>query len=254
MTTFSYNIEYLEIAASSLEVVSLIGSGSQGDTYVVKYQGRPACAKVFNQEKEMLQEVLMLDAAKSSLCSPNLFGVCTSLRLVIMELAPGTNLHYFLGTRPCRVSVHRVMVALGQAIERIHFAGIILNDLKFDNIMVSENYENPRITLVDFAWATFKRCVPYPHINPAEIENFPHVCPRLASGGECDSNTDNYSFGVLLQTIADSYKCPLFAVLARMLTMHGGIMFSLQSLLQYIRDDYCYSCQHSCPCPNCIKF
>lgn len=243
----------VEISATKFQILSKLGSGVQGETYVAQYDGQVACAKVFKQEKEMVHEVMMLTAAEPSSCSPKLYGICSSLRLLLMEMAPGVTLEERLKLRPCRVSVHRIMIALGQAIENLHFAGIVHNDLKFDNIMVTIDDATPHVTLIDFGWSTFKGDSPYPHISSEAVKSFPHVSPKLAFGGESDCGTDNYSYGIILQTVASVYKCPLFNVLSRMLTQQGGIMQSLQSLLQYIRDDYCKNCLHTCPCDDCRR-
>lgn len=242
-----------EISASNFQILKRLGSGVQGETYIAQYQGQSACAKVFKSSKEMNHEVMMLTAAEVSSCSPKLLGTCNSLCMLLMELAPGITLEERLKLRPCRVSVHRIMIALGQAIENLHFSGLIHNDLKFDNIMVTNDDAHPHVTLIDFGWATFKGEAPYPHISSEAVKTFPHVSPKLAFGGESDCGSDNYSFGIILQRIANLYKCPLFAVLARMLTQQGGMMHSLQSLLQYIRDDYCKSCLHSCSCTDCRR-
>lgn len=254
MSCSNYVPGCIELPASFFQIIQKIGSGSQGEAYLTRYQGHYVCAKIYKQTNEMMHEVLMLNAAQNSSCSPKLLGTCSSLRLVLMELVPGNTLQSLLRANPCRVIVHRIMIELGKAIEHLHFAGIIHNDLKFDNVMVSDDdLTSPRITLIDFGWAMFEGKSPYPHISSEDIDKFKHVCPKLALGGACDNSTDNYSFGVLLQTIASSYKCPLFAVLGRMLTQKGGIMLSLQNLLQYIREDYCKSCQQSCRCQACMK-
>lgn len=240
-----------EVAASSLKFLKQLGSGSQGDTFVVQYNGLLACAKIYREIGDFTREMDMLEVAKSSRHSPRLLGACTSLRMLLMELAPGQTLQSLLKSRPCRVFVHKVMIALGKAIEHLHSVGVIHNDLKFDNIMVAIDNSLPKIILIDFGWSTYKGMSPYAHVSEEVITNFRHVSPKLAGGGSCDNNTDNYSFGVMLRAVANDSRCPLFSLLANILTMNGGTTQSLQNLLQYIRHDYCRTCEQSCHCGDC---
>ncbi|KAF2355709.1 Serine-threonine/tyrosine-protein kinase catalytic domain, partial [Trinorchestia longiramus] len=251
MNSLSLLSPYLEVPISMLVFVKQLGSGSHGETYVVKYKDRLSCAKICRQMNDMVQEALMLKAAASSGRCPKLLGICSSLSLVLMDLAPGQTLHSLLKSHPCKVFIHRVMTALGKAIENLHRSGVIHNDLKFDNIMVSTDNLKPRITLIDFGWATFRKKAPYSHISSEVMSNYRHVSPKLAFGGECDNNTDNYSFGILLRAVANDCKCPLFSMIANVLTRDEGVMHSLGDLMRYIKDDACMSCRQSCVCVKC---
>ncbi|XP_018012103.1 probable serine/threonine-protein kinase CPE1738 [Hyalella azteca] len=243
----------LEIPSSSLKLCNRLGSGSHGQTFVVQYNGQLYCAKIYKEILNMAQEVKMLKATESCSYSPNLIGICSSLMLVVMDLAPGQTLQSLLRSRPCKLYIHRVMLALCQAIESLHACQVIHNDLKFDNIMVSEDNWDPRITLIDFGFATFRHNSPYAHISPEVMASYRHVSPKLASGGKCDYNTDNYSFGVLLRAVSSDTKCPLFSVLADILTKKKGVMYSLVKLHAYMKENNCDSCRESCWCAQCIS-
>jgi len=240
---------YLEIQRSQVALLQEIGRGSQGKTFLARFQGGFACAKVFHQANDMIREVSMLDAAKESNCAPTLLGTCKSSQLVLMDVVPGITLQEYLRSNPCRIKVHKIMTSLAQTIEDLHQIGIVHNDLKFDNIMVSGV---EKLKLIDFAWATSTSSSPYPHINPDSMKFFPHISPRLANGGVCDYASDNYSFGFLLCTIASFFKCQQFNYLAKILTNANGTLMNLQNIIQYTKNMQCQHCRLTCSCDECI--
>ena len=229
--------------------IKKIGKGHQGEVFLVEYQGQKACAKVYYETKNLMQEVLMLEAAKESLCTPSLLRVMANT--VLMEYVEGITLQKFLSINPCWLTIHAAMMAFGQTLDKVHQTGVVHNDLKFDNAIVSLADSTVKVTLIDFAWASTPNSSPYPHICQFEIMRHRHVSPKLAEGGKCDFSTDNYSFGILLECLAARLKCPSMSIIGQMLTSSHGTFLSLATLIRQISPRNCKSCQLRCPCPCC---
>ena len=256
MNSSLFCIRCTEILHEEIKIEDALGEGVQGKTYIAQYKGGKFCAKIFRQFSEYQREATMISAAELSSYSPKLVGTCSGMCLILMELAPGITLQRRIKNKPCRISVHKILFALGKAIDSLHFSGIIHNDLKVDNIMVTLDDTNPIVTLIDFGWATFNGESPYPHISPEAINTFKHVSPKLASGGESNAGTDNYSYGLILRAVGELYNCQSLLILAAYLTKDNGIVQSVGNLMEGISfsGEQCMSCRLSCSCQNCTRY
>ncbi len=118
-----------------------------------------------------------------------------------MEYIVGTRLDEYLETKPSLKEQKRIVVQLCEGLRAIHAEQVIHRDLKFENILITENGHNVKI--IDFglsdadSYAILKE--------PAGTEGF--MSPEQIEGTTTlDNRTDIYSLGVILQR----FKMPVY--------------------------------------------
>lgn len=118
-----------------------------------------------------------------------------------MEYIVGTRLDEYLETKPSLKEQKRIVVQLCEGLRAIHAEQVIHRDLKFENILITENGHNVKI--IDFglsdadSYAILKE--------PAGTEGF--MSPEQIEGTtSLDNRTDIYSLGVILQR----FKLPVY--------------------------------------------
>ena len=162
----------------------------------------------------MEEEVKMLQAAQTSGCVPKLIDTFNFKNkfVIIMELCEGETLGDLLTrSRPLKRTMHRIIAGIFDAILRLHsIAGVIHNDIKFDNILVKMRGKECEIRLIDLGHSKFAGEEVFSDMSEEKISDFPHFDPALALRGRCSDRTDFYSFGYLLQQIAELYDCPVY--------------------------------------------
>ena len=118
---------------------------------------------------------------------------------LVMELAPGMNLHQYRGRRPGgRLPLSQVLPILRQVAEALDYAhgeGIIHRDVKPRNIMVAES---GRVKVLDFGLAAQLQSsmsrVSQAHFSTSGTG--PYMAPEQWRGRRQDARTDQYSLAV----------------------------------------------------------
>ena len=220
----------------NMKIISKIGEGSQGDVYKVVYQDKTVCAKFYDQESAMKQELFMLKAARKSGVSPKFIDSFTyqdQHNVVVMELCDGENLEDLVES--CRLSedsIHKITYELGAALMALHSTGVIHNDLKMDNIIIGKESGEIKVRIIDFGLSRIEGESPYPDLPLERVIEFPHLDPSLANGGVCTKNTDFYSYGKILLAIYERYRCPVYRTMGEMLCFNQTGPIHLEELLR----------------------
>ncbi|HEY0096329.1 MAG TPA: serine/threonine-protein kinase, partial [Archangium sp.] len=135
-----------------------LGSGGQGKVYLGWREGRAYALKFIHLEQVGdwgWRELFILLQYQW----PNVVRLVSHLRwpedkpeylVLVMEYVPGRTVHQWAAEdNPTAREVARLVLKLGQALGRVHAAGVLHRDLKDDNVLVREADGEP--VLVDFA-------------------------------------------------------------------------------------------------------
>ncbi|XP_041348268.1 dual specificity protein kinase shkC-like [Gigantopelta aegis] len=113
----------------------------------------------------------------------------------------GLNLEKFLWQKNPLPESRLINLArqLAEGLYAIHQLGIILNDIKPNNILLENSHDDMRIKYCDMGMATFKTGMKF---NPAlDLEDFLHLAPEVRMGELTSKSSDVYSLGYILDEI-----------------------------------------------------
>lgn len=153
------------------------------------------------QSLAMLQREYELSLGKSH---PNIVNIFTYEPHtivgpgIIMEYVDGRTLADFIAENPPRAMRERVFVQLLQAVAYIHRCGMVHNDIKPQNILVTRADNDVR--LIDFGLANDDA-----HYLARTLGCTPaYASPELLAQQEVDARSDIYSLGVVMRALFGS--------------------------------------------------
>ena len=205
-----------------------LGAGSFGEVYVVSLEGveKPVCVKVFTERSRETDHSILVEAAKLMALNdcdstPWCYGVvgltdCPGYKRlgIVMEFIgdPLTlrtvtlqDLLCTLEKRPGNLPEPdwtTFAKTLATKLQRVHQRGIVINDLKEDNIMLRwcENTWDP--VLIDVGQACYQdRRVRYGLLScevEKALQDYPQLAPELLEKDFCCEKSDVYSLGRVL--------------------------------------------------------
>ena len=114
---------------------------------------------------------------------------------IVMEYIDGTTLNDYLATNPSSQTRKRIVAQLLDAVRYMHIKGVVHNDLKSENILISNKGEN--VKLIDFGLSDTDAfylsktlgCTPA------------YASPELLAQSDVDIRSDIYSLGLLIKDI-----------------------------------------------------
>lgn len=114
---------------------------------------------------------------------------------IVMEYIDGRNLNEFLAENPSLDSRRRVFYQILDVVAYVHKSGIIHNDIKPENILISR--ANDDVKLLDFGLSDKDA-----HFLAHSLGCTPtFASPELLAQGEVDARSDIYSLGCIMQRI-----------------------------------------------------
>ncbi|CAN5880539.1 hypothetical protein BH18ACI5_BH18ACI5_10760 [soil metagenome] len=206
------------------EILAALGAGGMGEVYRARdgRLGRDVAVKVLTSqllESPQARERFRREAqAVAALQHPN---ICTvhdvgettdGHAFLVMELLQGETLRERRGNRPLDVgSCIDIGIALADALDGAHHAGLVHRDIKPANIFLTAH--GPKI--VDFGLAKLELCetdpassavtklAPAPLTEPGEIlGTIAYMSPEQLRGELVDARSDLFSFGLVLYEMA----------------------------------------------------
>lgn len=180
----------------------LIHASHKTRLYRLKLRGKYFMAKTYVGDRANSKDVLTKEYELASSCShPNIVHVYTLEpfspvgEAIIMEYVEARNLLEFLDENPPKKVRERVVDQLLSTVDYLHRKGIIHNDLKPENLLVTRSDNSLR--LIDFDLAD----------DPAHylIKNLGctprYAAPELINEQKSDRRSDIYSIGELIRLI-----------------------------------------------------
>lgn len=183
--------------------LELLHSGSYADTYRARRAGRYFLIKAIHDGDTRHLAMLRREYELSvGLEHPNIVGTFTFENssevgtCIVMEYVDGQPLSDFLSTAPDSSIRRKLVRQLLSAVSYIHSKGIIHNDLKPENIMVTAKGNN--LKLIDFGLSDDD--AHYLITTPGCTAMY--ASPELAAkSGNVDQRSDIYSLGILISLI-----------------------------------------------------
>ncbi|XP_068675704.1 probable serine/threonine-protein kinase DDB_G0280461 [Montipora foliosa] len=199
-----------EVAKST----KFLGCGSFGTCYLAYYRGIPVAVKEFRLrksrspdeiKKDVVREAQMIDLLGDHRGLPLLFGVITKsmlLRLITQfhgESDSCTTLYKEIKRK--KTSWHEILKNVIKALNHMHDAGVIHNDLKSNNVVLEKREKEWNPVVIDFGKARHisnpKRAMDLSIFAQEEYRrSYPHIAPEIISGkGQQSKAFDVFSFG-----------------------------------------------------------
>lgn len=126
-------------------------------------------------------------------------GVVNGVPFIAMELLDGPTLEAFVERHkrlPLR-TILRIAMQIADALDYAHREGVIHQDIKPENIVVTSDSGNVKLT--DFGIARLRHTAPGTLAEEQTIAGTPHfMSPEQIRGDEVDGRSDLYSLGVVL--------------------------------------------------------
>lgn len=180
----------------------LLKTTAYASLYLVVKSGKRFLVKT-TKDKSEWQERLLRREYELGLSAehPNIVHVYTIEEVkpygvaMIMEYVDGRTLGDYLAEKPSLKERKRIFDELLMAVEYLHKRGMVHNDIKPDNILVS--YSSNTLRLIDFGLADSDaeyamRTLGY---------TLRYASPELRDRGEVDARSDIYSLGVVMSEV-----------------------------------------------------
>ena len=216
------------------EKAKVVGRGSFGQVYKARFSDPmfnhlPIVIKEFDEEftntKEIIEEAKRLNYLQDTRYVPICYGLlCFGSPIqpkygIVQEyVGTGLTLEQMLWDQyelPLEFWF-RIAVQCCEGLARFHDKGILLNDIKTNNILIEFAEYSVRIRYIDFGLATDMRGKRYK--NTRSLEDFVYLAPEVRKRGRTTTvASDIYSLGYILEQIKKYTEVNELTVIARLL-------------------------------------
>jgi serine/threonine protein kinase/Tol biopolymer transport system component len=203
------------------EILALLGAGGMGEVYRARDTrlGRTVAVKIIPehlsrnaQSRERFEREARATSALNHphICSLYDVGEQDGLGYLVMEYIEGETLAARLAKDPLPLNQALTLaVQMASALAAAHSRGIVHRDFKPGNVMVN----NSGAKVLDFGLAKMERAVAADATTVAEVTQkgsilgtFHYMSPEQAEGGEVDSRSDIFNFGLVLHEMLTGVK------------------------------------------------
>ena len=242
----AYKVRYIERDGLPL----CIGEGTYGEVYVASLEGvkKPVCVKVFvhrgyAQDRRIMVEAARLTALNTTGSTPWCHGIVGvkegvgyNRMAIVMDLIgdPSTFQTLTLYDLLCEARHNPGNLPepvwadfnkeLARKIQNVHQRGIIINDIKWDNIMLQWDQSTWRPVLIDMGNARYKERTTMYHLPPEglakALKEIPQLAPELYETWRCQEKSDVYSLGAVICFIGDHIGCDALWCIGDLCRLH----------------------------------
>ena len=247
----------------TFDLEKMLGEGAHGAVYDLQLMDAPplVAKKVLMEEqnyeaacKVMEDEAKLMSILADTNCIPKLYGIAYKRdMMLIMSKAEGSHYNDFVDNTVCPRVALKTCLNLCLGFDKIHRKGLIHNDIKEDNVMVTDTGE---VTILDLGlmrpsgqpvWSepTFLTTI----IDLCKEHHW--YCPTIQFGGPCSPKTDVYSLSFLLGR--PMFKYDLFESCADLnkLICRSQMMLKERPSLQEIAQAFDHAMKIvKCACPT----
>ncbi|MBI2620359.1 MAG: protein kinase [Ignavibacteriales bacterium] len=188
------------------KITGKLGEGGMGEVYkaedtelrrivALKFIPRHTTASEEEQSR-FLQEAQAAAALNhTNVCGIHSIDTHEGQRFIDMEFVDGVTIRQKMSTGPLKQNdAIAYAVQIAEALHEAHILGIVHRDVKAENIMVNTRNQ---IKVMDFGLAKLKGSVKLTRAS-STIGTLAYMAPEQIQGGEVDSRSDLFSFGVVL--------------------------------------------------------
>ena len=186
------------------EILEKIGMGGMSVVYKAKchklnrYVAIKFLKPEYCEDKSFVQKFQIEAQSAAALLHPNVVSVYDvneyeGTYYIVMEYVDGITLKQYIdrnGALPMKEATS-IAIQVCQGIEAAHAAGIIHRDIKPQNVLISRE---GKIKVTDFGIA---RTTTANTISQDVLGSVHYISPEQARGGQVDSRSDIYSFGIV---------------------------------------------------------
>ena len=199
---FFYSSNKFDNKSSGYADPELIYASHKTRLYRLKLRGKYFMAKTYAGDRAHSIDVLTKEFELASSCShPNIVHVYTLEpsspvgEAIIMEYVEARNLLEFLDENPSQKMRERIVDQLLSTVDYLHRKGIIHNDLKPENLLVTRSDNSLRLIDFDLADDPTHYLIKNLGCTPC------YAAPELINKQQSDRRSDIYSIGELIRLI-----------------------------------------------------
>ncbi|KAL5005782.1 hypothetical protein ScPMuIL_016940 [Solemya velum] len=208
-----YSHQQLHFVRDEYGFPVILGTGSFGEVRLASYGRKKMAVKYFTRQHSKIEDVVneyeILKRLEGTGCVPKIASLIETdpddpdfCGLALgMEAIDGITLDEYLWNHPDMSKLEWIDIAMQivSAISKIHKKGILVNDIKTNNIMIAKKGNKQEVKIIDFGLATVGHGVAFK--NTSTMSEFMHLAPEVRRGVESDQRSDVFSLGVVLDTI-----------------------------------------------------
>ena len=247
------HLSHVKDPSGSTDQPLLLGCGVFGRCYKMYYRGISVAVKQFNthlsSESSVIKEASLMKQLDHP-CFPYVYGICVQSKpyLLVLQVCnvegKAYTLHRTLHSRTLVLKNQEwfdVILQLLEALKVLHNSGLIHQDIKGDNILLT--YKNTLFVpvIIDFGKCIRKQEASRKVLSKQEQETYKqkytHVAPEVVAGTHPPSHaSDVYALGQLLRQIATKIGCkPLLSLSECSLKNDPNARASLDHLLVSVK-------------------
>ncbi|XP_014788117.1 uncharacterized protein LOC106882068 [Octopus bimaculoides] len=207
----------------------LVGKGTYGRVYLGRCKGMSSLvvAKCFKNKdmKEICAEAKIMNHLSETGVVPKCFGLIQDENLEIQPclvqeyFGQGITLSKFLCDLRITLKSKNcigICLQLSRGLKKIHAQGILLNDIKTDNILIDRYTIDFQIRFIDFGCASTLKGISF---DISESESCYHVAPEVKAKQLTSTSSDVFSLGHVFDAIQDLMRVECLVPLVSSCTM-----------------------------------